>query len=92
MTQTYPVEVSAAAWEQLSRMSLELYQRIREDLDAVGARLAGLGQFSLTLLKAVGQVTSLSLRVEDYIVLYDVDPERQRVTLLDVCRQRPQES
>lgn len=83
-THAYPVEVSAAAWTQLSRMSLELYQRIRGDLDALGARFAGLGKFSLTFLDAVGQVTTRSLQVEDYVIRYDVDPERRRLTLLEV--------
>jgi mRNA-degrading endonuclease RelE of RelBE toxin-antitoxin system len=88
---TYSIEVSAGAWKQLSHLSLENYQRIRNELDAVAARLANLGPHPLVLLKTVCLLTSLSLVVGEYVVLYDMEPERKRVTLREVARCLPQE-
>jgi hypothetical protein len=39
----YGIEVSSAAWKQLSHLPLETYQRIRNELDVVAARLTNLG-------------------------------------------------
>lgn len=85
----YAVEVSAAAWKQLSRLPLETYQRIREELDAAAARLVNMGTRTLSLLKSVCQGSSLSLVVGEYILLYDVDPERRHLALREVERCRP---
>jgi mRNA-degrading endonuclease RelE of RelBE toxin-antitoxin system len=88
---TYSIEVSAGAWKQLSHLPLENYQRIRNELDAVAARLANLGPHTLVLLKTVCLLTSLSLVVGEYVVLYDMEPERKRVTLREVARRLPQD-
>jgi mRNA-degrading endonuclease RelE of RelBE toxin-antitoxin system len=76
----YTVEVSSAAWKQLSRLPLETYQRIRGELEAVSTRLVGL----------VNQATSLSLVIGDYLARYDVSPDRKRLTLLEVVSRVPQ--
>jgi mRNA-degrading endonuclease RelE of RelBE toxin-antitoxin system len=86
---TYSVEVSSAAWKQLSHLPLETYQRIRHELDVVAVRLADMGPHTLALLKTVCLVTSLSLVVGEYIVLYDMEPERKLVTLREVARRLP---
>lgn len=85
----YGIEVSSAAWKQLSHLPLETYQRIRNELDAVAARLAHLGPHTLALLKSVCLLTSLSLVVGEYVVLYDMEPERRLVTLREVARRLP---
>lgn len=86
---TYSVEVASAAWKQLSHLPLETYQRIRHELDVVAVRLADMGPHTLALLKTVCLVTSLSLVVGEYIVLYDMEPERKLVTLREVARRLP---
>ena len=35
----YIVEISAPAWEELARLPLERYQRVRNELEAVASRL-----------------------------------------------------
>ena len=87
----YSIEVSSGAWKQLSHLPLETYQRVRGELDAVAARLAKLGPQPLSLLKTVCLLTSLSIVVGDYVVLYDMEPERKRVTLREVARRLPQD-
>jgi mRNA-degrading endonuclease RelE of RelBE toxin-antitoxin system len=86
---TYAVEVASTAWKQLSQLPLETYQRIRDELDSVAVRLANTGPHTLGLLKSVCLVTSLSLVVGEYVVLYDMEPERKLVTLREVARRLP---
>ncbi len=82
----YTVEVASAAWKQLSQLPLDTYQRIRNELDAVAVRLSSTGPHTLGLLKTLCLVTSLSLVVEEYVVVYDMEPESKRLTLHDVAR------
>ncbi len=91
-TTAYAVEVSAAAWKQLSQLPLEIYQRIRGELDTVAARLVRMGTPTLSLLKIVCQVTSLSIMVGEYIVLYDMEPDRGYLTLREVARRLPHDT
>ena len=86
---TYTVEVASTAWKQLSHLPLETYQHIRHELDSVAVRLANMGPHTLALLKTVCLVTSLSLIVREYVVLYDMEPERKLVTLREVARRLP---
>ncbi|QRN94715.1 hypothetical protein JRI60_37200 [Archangium violaceum] len=88
-TTAYAVEVSSAAWKQLSQLPLETYQRIRGELDSVAARLVRMGTPTLALLKTVCQVTSLSIVVGKYVVIYDLDPDRRHLTLREVARRLP---
>ncbi|HEX8819307.1 MAG TPA: hypothetical protein VF794_05240 [Archangium sp.] len=88
----YTIEVSSMAWKQLSYLSLESYQQLRSEVDAVAARMASLGKPALVFLKTVCQVSLLSLVVGEYVVLYDLDPERGRLTLQEVARRLPDDS
>jgi mRNA-degrading endonuclease RelE of RelBE toxin-antitoxin system len=88
----YSVEVASTAWKQLSHLPLETYQRIRHELDVVALRLANMGPHPLSLLKTVCLVTSLSLVVGEYVVLYDMEPERKLVTLREVARRLPHDT
>ncbi|HEX8437132.1 hypothetical protein [Archangium sp.] len=85
----YTVEVASAAWKQLSHLPLDTYQRIRGELDTVAARLSGMGPHTLSLLRSACLVTALSVVVEEYVVLYDMQPESKRVTLREVARRLP---
>jgi mRNA-degrading endonuclease RelE of RelBE toxin-antitoxin system len=72
------MEISPPAWKQLARLPLELYRRIRGDLEAIAATPG--------LLKDGGRTAPLSAVIDDYVAFYQVDPERKRLTLLDVAR------
>jgi hypothetical protein len=48
-----------------------------------------MGPHTLALLKTVCLVTSLSLVVGEYVVLYDMEPERKLVPLREVARRLP---
>jgi mRNA-degrading endonuclease RelE of RelBE toxin-antitoxin system len=85
----YSVEVASTAWKQLSHLSLETYQRIRHELDSVAVRLANMGPHTLALLKTECLVMSPPLMVGEYVVLYDMEPERKLVTLREVARRLP---
>ena len=81
----YSVEVSSSAWRQLAQLSLETYQRIREELEIAASRLRAPSPLSLPLMGSVGSTVTHSLVVDDYMVLYTVDPERKRLRLLEVA-------
>jgi hypothetical protein len=63
----YTMEISPPAWKQLARLPVELYRRIRGDLEAIAA-------------------APFSAVIDDYVAFYQLDPERKRLTLLDVAR------
>jgi len=86
----YAVEISSTGWKQLSFLALETYQLIRGELDAVADRLARMGTRTLAVVKTLCEGSSLSVVVGEYVVLYDVDPERGRVILREVARRLPQ--
>ncbi len=88
----YSVEVSSTAWKQLSHLPLETYQRIRVELDAVAMRLAERGSHTLALWKTMCLVTSLSLMVGEYVVVYGLEPERKLLTLREVARRLPNDT
>ena len=71
------MEISPPAWKQLARLPLELYRRIRGDLEAIAAA---------PVLMKEGVRAPLSAVIDDYVAFYQVDPERKRLTLLDVAR------
>jgi mRNA-degrading endonuclease RelE of RelBE toxin-antitoxin system len=85
----YTVEVSPTAWKQMAHLPLETYRRIREELDAVAARMRVETPVPLPQ-KYVRPVETRSILVEGYLALYEVDPERRRLTLREVVRRRPQ--
>jgi mRNA-degrading endonuclease RelE of RelBE toxin-antitoxin system len=86
---SYSVEVASAAWKQLSHLPLNTYQRIRNELDVVALRLSSMGPHTLALLNSVCLVTSLSIVVGEYVVLYDMEPESKLLTLREVARRLP---
>lgn len=84
----YTVEVTPPAWNQLAHLPVETYRRIREELDVVALELT-----EESLRARPRDVTSTrpsasrpSVVVDDAIALYDVDPERRRVLLVEVAR------
>ncbi len=89
----YTVEISPPAWNQLAHLSLETYRRIREELDAVATALGeGLHPVRSGSVKVAGRPASApSVVVDDAVVVYDVDHERQRILLVEVARRLPRE-
>ncbi|HYO58931.1 hypothetical protein [Archangium sp.] len=84
-TAGYAVEISSAAWKQLSLLPLETYQRVRSELDAIAARLGSMGP-TTPESNTASQAASRGLVVGDYLTLYDVDSEHRRIVLLKVER------
>ena len=81
----YTVEVSPNAWRQMAHLPLETYQRIREELDAVAARMRPETPAPLPQ-RYVRPVETRSFQVENHIALYEVDPSRRRLTLREIAR------
>jgi mRNA-degrading endonuclease RelE of RelBE toxin-antitoxin system len=79
----YTVEVSPNAWRQIAHLPLETYQRIREELDAVAARMRPETPVPLPQ-KYVRPIETRSIQLENYIALYEVDPLRKRLTLREI--------
>ena len=84
----YIVEISAPAWEELSRLSLESYQRVRNELEAVASRLL-MGPSPSAFAPEGAHSSSFYLRVEDCVARYRVDREGRRLMLLEVTRGLP---
>lgn len=80
----YTVEVSSTAWKQLSLLPLGTYLRIREGLETLAAHLRTLTPVPLP--KSAVPSLHRSIELEGYVAHYGVDPERKRVTLLEVAR------
>jgi mRNA-degrading endonuclease RelE of RelBE toxin-antitoxin system len=81
----YSVEVSPSAWRQLAQLSLETYQRIREELEVAASHLRTSRPVPPPLKGSTGPTVSHSLVVEGYRVLYTLDMERGRLRLLEVA-------
>jgi mRNA-degrading endonuclease RelE of RelBE toxin-antitoxin system len=79
----FTVEVSASAWKQMEHLPLATYQRIRRELELVAARQKPETPVPLAL-KRVWPVETRSLTVEGHTVVYEVDPERKRITLREI--------
>jgi len=84
----YTVEVSPAAWKQMAHLPLEMYQRIREELEVIAARLRPETPAPL-VRKREQLVQTHSLLIEDHVAHYEVDPERRRLTLQEISRLSP---
>jgi len=80
----YTVEVSATAWKQMEHLPLETYQRIRRELESLAARLKPETPAPLSL-KRPRSVETRSLTIEGHTAIYEVDPERRRVTLREIA-------
>ncbi|REG31976.1 hypothetical protein ATI61_105303 [Archangium gephyra] len=85
----YTVEVSPNAWRQIAHLPLETYQRIREELDAVAARMRPETPAPVPQ-RYVRPVETRSLLLENHIALYEVDPSRRRLTLREIARRSTQ--
>ncbi|HZI02802.1 MAG TPA: hypothetical protein VEZ71_02205 [Archangium sp.] len=75
----------------MAHLPLETYQRVREELDAIAARMrpetpAPLPQTYLRALE------TRSLAVGNYIAIYEVDSSRKRLTLTEIARRVTQGS
>lgn len=81
----YVVEVSPNAWRQMAHLPLATYQRLREELDAVAARMRPETPAPLPQ-EYVRPIETRSLQVENHIALYEVDPLRKRLTLKEIAR------
>jgi hypothetical protein len=84
----YIVEISAPAWEELARLPLESYQRVRNELEAAASRLL-LGPSPSAFAPEEARPTSFYLRIEDCVARYRVDREGRRLMLLEVSRGLP---
>ncbi|MGZ3461494.1 MAG: type II toxin-antitoxin system RelE family toxin [Archangium sp.] len=84
----YTVEISPAAWRQMAHLPLETYQRIREELETMAARLRPETPAPL-LRKRERPVETGALLIEDHVARYEVDPERRRITLQEISRRSP---
>jgi mRNA-degrading endonuclease RelE of RelBE toxin-antitoxin system len=80
----YVVDISPPAWNQLATLSADDYGRIRSRLDAIASGLTPAQPPSSTQ-------EAQAFVVEGYAVLYAVNAEHRRVTLLEVTRRIPQE-
>ncbi|HEX8821639.1 MAG TPA: hypothetical protein VF794_17065 [Archangium sp.] len=85
----YTVEVSATAWAQMGHLSLETYQRIREELESIASRLRPETPAPV-LGKRFRTLETRSFIIEGHTALYDVDPERRRITLRGISPRAPQ--
>ncbi len=80
---SFTVEVSASAWKQMEHLPLATYQRIRRELELVAARQKPETPVPLALKRA-RPVESRSVTIEGHTVVYEVDPERKRITLREI--------
>ena len=79
----YTVEVSPSAWKQLAQLPLETYQRLRQELDTIAARLRTPTPVPI-LRRGVVPAITRSVSLEGYVALYDVDTERRCLVLREV--------
>lgn len=71
----YTVEIAAAAWSQVARLSQERYRDIQARLEAVAAL-------------ATPTAEPATFQVEELTIHYVVDARRRLVSLLDITRER----
>ena len=88
----YTVEISPAAWKQLAKLPTDDYGRIRAKLDAIANELtAAQPPPRPTPQQEVASADARAAIVDGFAVLYDVDAERRRLTVLEVMKRLPQE-
>lgn len=81
---SYAVEVHPAAWRQLGHLSNSDYSVLQQRLTAL-ATLASQGRLPNPLaVDDVGVETALSFTVGDFVLLYEVDPARAAIRLMEV--------
>jgi hypothetical protein len=69
----------------MAHLPLATYQRIREELDAVAARMRPETPSPLPR-KYVRPLETRSLLVENHVAFYEVDPSRKCLTLREIAR------
>jgi mRNA-degrading endonuclease RelE of RelBE toxin-antitoxin system len=69
----------------MAHLPLETYQRIREEMEGVAARLRPDTPAPLPQ-EYVRPIETRSLQVGNYIALYEVDSSRKRLTLREIAR------
>ncbi|WP_338866196.1 hypothetical protein [Myxococcus stipitatus] len=75
MHRPFTVEIAAAAWSQVARLSRERYRAIQARLEAVAA------------LGALAE-TPACFQLEELTIHYHVDTRRRLVSLLDITRDK----
>ena len=88
----YTVDISPSAWSQLAVLETDDYGSIRAKLDAIAAEW--MAAHPPPPPRPKQEAWSADVRafvIEGYAVLYVVDTERGRVTLLEVTRRMTQE-
>ncbi|MCP3139613.1 type II toxin-antitoxin system RelE family toxin [Pyxidicoccus xibeiensis] len=81
---SYAVEVDPSAWRQLGHLSNGDYGVLQERLTAL-ATLASEGRLpDPRALQQAGVESMLSFTVGDFVLLYQVDPARTAIRLLEV--------
>ncbi len=85
------MDISPPAWSQLATLSTDDYGRIRARLDAIAAELTRPQPPAPTPPQGVRSGGTMAFVVDGYAVLYGIDAERGRVTLLEVARRLAQD-
>lgn len=86
---SYTVNIAPTAWRQLGAVPMELFQRIRRELDAIAALATQKALPSLESLKSSSSSAALSFSLENLILVYEVNEERRVLTLLEVSQRLP---
>jgi mRNA-degrading endonuclease RelE of RelBE toxin-antitoxin system len=88
----YTVDISPEAWRQLATLPADDYGRIRAKLDALANELTSTqtSPWSAPGQEGPGANARASI-LEGFAVLYGVDRERRRLTVLEVTRRLPPE-
>ena len=88
----YTVEISPAAWKQLATLPTDAYGRIRAKLDTLANELTAAQPPPWpTPQQEAPSADARASIVEGFAVLYGVDAERRRLTILEVTKRLPQE-
>ena len=84
----YTVEIGPAAWKQFATLPADDYARIRSRLDTLASELTAAQPPPEQGAPSADVRATL---VEGFAVLYGVDTERWRLTVLEVTKRLPQE-
>jgi mRNA-degrading endonuclease RelE of RelBE toxin-antitoxin system len=88
----YTVDISPSAWNQLATLPADDYRRIRAKLDTIANTLSTAQPPPSPLpTQEARDMEARASFLEGYAVLYDIDAERRRVTLLEVTQRFAQE-
>ena len=88
----YTVDISPDAWRQLATLPADDYSRIRAKLDALANELTSMQPPPWPISGQQGSGGDARASVlEGFAVLYGVDSERRRLTILEVTRRLPSE-